>query len=218
MARKPKGSKQPNSEKFKGPPVVCESLDQADSIFEEWLDLDNLEEQAKVTKAAAAKAANAAFKDALFVTYPEGKVPFEDRRLQFEAAIRAYAEAHRVQILLDGLKTRRLNFGELKWRETGDSIVNYAGVPEDGNQAILEELEQKARKGLAGYKGLSPAMLDCLTIDVAWSREALALALEQKRITKDDLRVIGFRLDESHDEFKCRPLASTGGSVESADE
>jgi hypothetical protein len=202
--------------KWKPPPVVCTSLEEADELLRQWQELDTIEAQAQVDKKAATKQATDDFKARLFVEFPEGKVSFADRRTAFESAIRAYAEKHRDTILLEKLKSRRLNYGELGWREAPDSIIPYAGVPDEGNTAVLEQLAQHLRNSLKSYKDLKPELLDCLTIDIAWSREALAKAINDKKLAREDLRPIGLRLDVGQDEFFCRPEKAEGGSVEAA--
>jgi hypothetical protein len=220
-----KAAKQAKPAKFKPPAVACTSLDDADALFREWADLLSTEAQAKLDKAAATKRATDQFKLALFLEFPPdgdspgGKVSFADRCLQYESAIRAYAEKHRDQILLDKLKSRKLNYGELGWKEAPDSIGTYAGVPKEGNAAVLEELSSHLRKSLASYEGLPPALLDCLSIDVAWSRDAIAAALKLEKVTRDDLRSIGFKLEKGEDEFFARPAKTSGASLETvADE
>lgn len=202
--------------KWKPAPVVCSSLEEADDLLRQWQELDTIEAQAKLDKQAATKQATDDFKSKLFVEFPEGKVSFGDRRTAFESAIRAYAEKHRDAILLEKLKSRRLNYGELGWRESPDSIKPYAGVPDEGNTAVLEQLHQHLRDSLASFKGLKPELLACLSIDIAWSREALAKAINDKQLAREDLRPIGLRLEVGEDEFFCRPAKATGGSVEAA--
>ncbi|MDE2102057.1 MAG: host-nuclease inhibitor Gam family protein [Patescibacteria group bacterium] len=218
MVAKPK-----KAAKWKPPPVVCASLSDADSIFQRWQTIDQEEAEAKLAKQLATKDAAQKFKDALFVFYEPtdedptgGKVPFADERLRFEAAIRAYAEKNRDTILLNKLKSRKLHFGELGWHGSPDTIVPYAGVPKEGNPAVLEELQTFVRKSLAQYKELPPVLLDCLTIELAWSRDAINAALAVGKLKKEDLRAIGLRVEAGQDEFFCRPAKSTDASIETA--
>ena len=214
MARKA----EPKPPKFTPPEVVCTSLDEADRIFADWQELDAREARAKVDCGEATKAARDKFKEALYVVFPEGRVSFADRRQQFERAIQAYAEKHRDQVLLEKLKSRKLNFGELGWEKARDSIGVQEGRHEEGNQAILEDLQRHLRAALGDYKGIPPAVLDCLKIDVAWSREALLKAFEEGKFTRENLRAIGFKHVEGDDEFFAKPFKPTLTSVESAKE
>jgi hypothetical protein len=206
--------------KFTPPAVVCQSLDDADRIFADWQDLDGREAVAKAECAAAQKAAKDRFKEALYVVFPPsdlepgGRVPFADRREQFEKAIEAYAVKHRNQVLLEGLKSRELNYGTLGWKIGADSIGVPEGRPEEGNQAILEDLQRHLQASLERYKGIPAAVLACLNVQVSWSREALGKALADGKITKEDLRSIGFKHCEGEDDFFAKPHKPNLASIE----
>lgn len=218
----PKGkpaAKKPKPEKFKPPAVSCDSLTEVDDLLALWCALDAIEEQAKLDKKIATQKATDEFKEKLFEDFPSlgGRVPFADRRIQFEQAIRAFCEKHREHLLQDGLKSRRLNYGEFGWEKSRDALGTYAGVPKDGNEAVLEELQRHLEKTILACKGFSSELLGCLKIDVRWSRDLLMDALQKERISRDDLRQIGFKFEPGgQDEFFCRPLKATGASVESA--
>lgn len=220
MAKATKEKTAGKAPKFKPPAVVCRSLEDADELLRQWSELLALEAQAKLAKSEATKKAAAEFKAALFVEFPPandspgGKVSFADRIAQFESAIRAYAEKHRDRILLDKLKSRKLEFGAIGWEKADDSIAEYSGQPKEGNAAILEELETHLRESLSSYEELPAELLDCLTIKITWSREAIAKALELKKVTRDDVRKIGFKFEEGQDEFFARPTKPSGKSIE----
>ena len=210
-SKKAAASKPP---KFKPPPVVCQSLDDADGIFADWQDLDLKEARAKADCTAAQNAAKEKFKAALFVVFPDGSVSFADRREQFESAIEAYAVKHRDDILIDKLKSRELNYGVIGWKVSPDSIGVPEGRPDDGNQAILESLLHHVRGSLEKFKEVPANLLECLKVEVNWSREALAKALTDGKITKEDLRSIGFKHVEGEDEVFVKPHKPKLASLE----
>ena len=211
--RKKAGAAKPP--RFTPPAVACLSLDDADRIFADWQDLDAKEATAKAECAAEQKAAKDKFKEALYVVFPDGRVAFADRRLQFQKSIEAYAVKHRDDILIDKLKSRELNYGTLGWKVGPDSIGVPEGRPEEGNQAVLEDLQHHLQTALEHYKGIPSAVLACLNLQVSWSREALGKALGDGKITKEDLRSIGFKHCEGEDEFFAKPHKPKLQSIES---
>lgn len=213
---KPKSAsakKPPKAKKWKAPPIVCESVEQTDELLREWSEMDATEESAKADKAAAVKAATDAMKKRLWVAYSEGKVTFADERLRITDAIWGFATAHRAEILEHGLKSRQLNYGELGWRDGLDSIVPYAGVPEEGEPKVFESLLMHLRAALTGFAGLTPAMLQCLVINLAWSRDLLHVALAGKMVTPEEMRLIGLRLEAGKENFFVKPFKTAGAAL-----
>jgi phage host-nuclease inhibitor protein Gam len=189
--------------KFEPPPVDCESMRDADELLQKLGEIDAVEAQVKAECKAVEEEARRKFKDQLFVKVPGGKVSFEDRRRQIRDSIKIWAEANRDEILTGDLKSRKLNFGTIGWCKAPDSIEAIDGAA--GNKTVLERITAHLRGAINKFAALCGPVLDCLVIQIKWSRDKLGSAMAEHKIKPVELRAIGFRFVIGEDEFFADP-------------
>jgi len=130
-------------------------------------------------------------------------VSFSDRSKELQAAVEAYCNAHRDELLEAGKKSLELTHATISWRQLPKSIGFVDGVDE---AAVLAKFEQRSlskivRACLATIAWISTNLGQFLSVSFSLDKKRILQGVTDGTITDEDLAEAGLVISGGDDKF-----------------